>query len=733
MPWGKDSEEYQGWKDELLAAEDPYKFIQENLWDRDLADSRGDILDCFAGIMKEIGETGSQELVEKFRVVSDQLRALEAPDSVMLSHEFQVGDWNAYFRSTPEEAINRFEDAHFNPELSSAILESLTQIAENENLGLDEDRTQELQLRLAFLNAPDLQPEELQQDVPQQVPSQELGDGPQHDEREQGGQQQGLRGFEVDEDEISVRGPRQGMMLARDRGDLITEAIRDQVLKAQREVITEALAIRGVGFTELDTPEKFRNFSLDQANADLLANVFADSNVKAELDRRTIVGQQNVLQQFSDPNRDPHFSTIAWDSGGGAISANVVSKSQIVRDEDGRPLYPLKELTETFVPPKTVQDSQGNNVPVSKSRIVDMPKGDGSDLADDVTLHLQLVLKDANGNSPPKNKAVRFTAEYENGKLVEMSCPQPVKFTSNDPNAMGYIEHNGNIYTIPVTKEKYDSMMRTVAQNKCQSQAVNLSQNMDGSMMADRGGVDAQYERQEPYQQHQAQYRQGPQAYEAQVYQVEGVEGQGGKQQGGVEHHDYVPFVGPSQAEQNQHHLDAELFQPQPSQVDGSLQPQPSQGGDEQPPPPRPSVTTSLQKQQEIEALNAALGEGNLSQFLDRLQVNPDKTVTLKSLQAGEEGTVMKAAVVQEFLTTQRTLEQDNKIKGALPSLVTKFSNVEVEVGKSVRGEPLSPKTSVVAGASSMREKFAGGASVHNVSGPPHTPPGAKKNDGIQH
>jgi O-phosphoseryl-tRNA(Cys) synthetase len=49
---------------------------------------------------------------------------------------------------------------------------------------------------------------------------------------------------------------------------------------------------------------------------------------------------------------------------------------------------------------------------------------------------------------------------------MEVTSPQPIKFMGKEDNAIGYIERNGEIYTLPVTKKTYNEMMTEVAKNK---------------------------------------------------------------------------------------------------------------------------------------------------------------------------------------------------------------------------------------------------------------------------
>ncbi len=62
----------------------------------------------------------------------------------------------------------------------------------------------------------------------------------------------------------------------------------------------------------------------------------------------------------------------------------------------------------------------------------------------------------------PSKDAVYFTAHYDkSGKLTEISSPKPLKFMGSDSEtAVGYIERDGQIYTLPVTQKNYEQMMQ---------------------------------------------------------------------------------------------------------------------------------------------------------------------------------------------------------------------------------------------------------------------------------
>lgn len=127
-----------------------------------------------------------------------------------------------------------------------------------------------------------------------------------------------------------------------------------------------------------------------------------------------------------------------------------------------------------------MQKSDGTNVTINNYRTIDFP----ITLDNNGPMHLSLAVKDQNGRNIAASNAVYFTAHYDDdGKLVEVSSPHPVKFNGNDPDAVGYIEHGGKIYTLPVTKEKYKAMMQEVAKNL--GHGVDISQSIDVSLSVD--------------------------------------------------------------------------------------------------------------------------------------------------------------------------------------------------------------------------------------------------------
>ncbi|WP_375319069.1 Sca4 family protein [Candidatus Tisiphia endosymbiont of Oplodontha viridula] len=240
--------------------------------------------------------------------------------------------------------------------------------------------------------------------------------------------------------------------------DPITQAIRTQILTKQREIIAEALVTNNIAKPEeLDDLNKFRTYFKNEQNKEKVSEFLKkDENLKHTLEQVEISGYKSVHTQFAG-----RFSTMEWQDGVAQNAGGI--KQQIVRDANGREIATLIETTHQINPPHTVQKSDGTNVTIRNYRTIDFP----------ITLenkngpmHLSLAVKDQNGRNIAASNAVYFTAHYDdNGKLVEVSSPHPVKFTGNSPDAIGYIEHGGQIYTLPVTQAKYKAMMQEVAKN----------------------------------------------------------------------------------------------------------------------------------------------------------------------------------------------------------------------------------------------------------------------------
>ncbi|MDR0774593.1 MAG: Sca4 family protein [Rickettsia sp.] len=252
--------------------------------------------------------------------------------------------------------------------------------------------------------------------------------------------------------------------------DPITQAIRNQILTKQRELIVEDLVKNNIAkLEEIGDITKFRAYCENEENKEKISEVLRGVELKRALEQVEIAGYKNVHTQFAD-----RFSTMEWKDGVGGGANGITTKTQIVRDANDREIATLTEATHQINPPQTVQKSDGTPVEIKNYRTIDFP----IELNDGGPMHLSLAVKDQHGRNIAASKAVYFTAHYDDdGRLIEVSSPRPVKFNGTSPDAVGYIEHGGHIYTLPVTQEKYKAMMQEVAQNK--GHGVDISQSID--------------------------------------------------------------------------------------------------------------------------------------------------------------------------------------------------------------------------------------------------------------
>ncbi|MDR0296479.1 MAG: Sca4 family protein [Rickettsia sp.] len=260
--------------------------------------------------------------------------------------------------------------------------------------------------------------------------------------------------------------------------DPITQAIRSRILTKQRELIVASLVEKNIVEKEkIDDLNKFRAYFENEQNKEIISELLkTDKNLKQALEQVEIIGYRNVHTEFTS-----RFTTMEWKDGIVENANGITIKKQVVRDANGIEIATLAEATHKINPPHTVQKSDGTNVAIHNYRTIDFP----------ITLenqngpmHLSLAVKDQNGRNIAASKAVYFTAHYDDdGKLIEVSSPHPVKFSGDSPDAVGYIEHGGQIYTLPVTQEKYKAMMQEVAKNL--GQGVDISPSIEAPLSVD--------------------------------------------------------------------------------------------------------------------------------------------------------------------------------------------------------------------------------------------------------
>lgn len=268
--------------------------------------------------------------------------------------------------------------------------------------------------------------------------------------------------------------------------DPITKAVRETIIQPQKDEIAEQILKDLAALADRDLAEQKRKeieeekekdktlsaFFGNPANREFIDKALESPELKKKLESIEIAGYKNVLSTYSAANGyQSGFKPVQWEN---QISASDL-RATVVRNDAGDELCTLNETT-VKTKPFTVAKQDGTQVQISSYREIDFPikldKADGS-------MHLSMVALKADGTKPSKDKAVYFTAHYEEGpngkpQLKEISSPKPLKFAGDGPDAVAYIEHGGEIYTLAVTRSKYKEMMKEVELN--QGQSVDLSQ-----------------------------------------------------------------------------------------------------------------------------------------------------------------------------------------------------------------------------------------------------------------
>ncbi|MCC8372295.1 MAG: Sca4 family protein, partial [Rickettsia endosymbiont of Pseudomimeciton antennatum] len=269
--------------------------------------------------------------------------------------------------------------------------------------------------------------------------------------------------IEESQDLIILSGSASSSFLDIDDLDPITKAIRQEILQKQRDILREYIAQNhDLTVTNYDDQE-FVEYLKNINNRAIIDQAFANSKVKTELEKTEIVGYRKVHHNFAD-----QFHTMNWQDGD--RQGNI--RSQIVRNDSGDELATIKETTHKIN--ALVSLSDGTIKQISNYRTIDFPTELPSKTG---SMHLSLAVKDENGRNIALDRAVYFTAHYDSqGKLSEISSPKPVRFNGEGDEAIGYIEHLGQVYSLPVTQGKYREMMLALEKNK--GQEINLSQNI---------------------------------------------------------------------------------------------------------------------------------------------------------------------------------------------------------------------------------------------------------------
>ena len=254
--------------------------------------------------------------------------------------------------------------------------------------------------------------------------------------------------------------------------DPITQAIRDEILKKQQELLKEKIAETLEGQEKEDFLKQdltaIRSYLQTEEGKQAVDNAMKSPELRKQMHAIEREGYKTVHTQFQDSFRD-----VDW----GRINEDKVRVTD-VKDADGNPVCTLKETT-VDTKPQSVTLADGTTQTINKYRKIDFPReletGNGP-------MHVSMAVRDANGKPISKKEAVYFTAHYDdNGKLTEVSSPTPVHFAGDGPDAIGYIEVDGKVFTLPVTREKYQEMMQEVAKNNGLETQINQSVVQDKS------------------------------------------------------------------------------------------------------------------------------------------------------------------------------------------------------------------------------------------------------------
>lgn len=247
----------------------------------------------------------------------------------------------------------------------------------------------------------------------------------------------------------------------------ITRAIKEEVSAKQATIMREwyADAAQVEGEEEKKKILNYRNVELREhaKNPELIDKVSKDKDLHAKLNQAEVLGYRNVNQRFQN-----ELSNLEWDK-----DSAPDSRVKEVKNANGQVIANLAE--QTVKGPLDFPTIDGGVVKVENYRSINFPSkllGEGQG-----PMHLQMAVKNAQGNNIAADKAVYFTAHYDRqGNLESFSHPTPVKFAGEGKDAIAYIEREGKIYTLPVTREKLTELQNQLDINKGRSVNTGVAQ-----------------------------------------------------------------------------------------------------------------------------------------------------------------------------------------------------------------------------------------------------------------
>ncbi|WP_371223361.1 Sca4 family protein [Orientia tsutsugamushi] len=190
--------------------------------------------------------------------------------------------------------------------------------------------------------------------------------------------------------------------------------------------------------------------SLSQETKELLSSLGSEGYAN-------IIGSAANVKSAQQMSFAASFSTLDWNTQANSVG-NTTQKT--ITNDAGEKVTDLISHSH-----KTQLSASVNGVTktVTKHRTIDIPSAVEENKG---PLDLALVAQDATGKNMSESKAVYLTAHYnQEGKLVEMTHPEPLRFFSDEPGSPAYTVINNEVYTLPITKEKYNQLTKEISQN----------------------------------------------------------------------------------------------------------------------------------------------------------------------------------------------------------------------------------------------------------------------------
>nr|WP_245406871.1 Sca4 family protein [Orientia tsutsugamushi] len=190
--------------------------------------------------------------------------------------------------------------------------------------------------------------------------------------------------------------------------------------------------------------------SLSQETKELLSSLGSEGYAN-------IMGSAANIDPAQQMSFAVSFSTLDWGSQANSVG-NTIQKT-ITNDAGEKVTDLISHMHKT----QLSANVNGVTKTVTKHRTIDIPRAVEENKG---PLDLALVAQDATGKNMSESKAVYLTAHYnQEGKLVEITHPEPMLFFSDEPSSPAYTVINNEVYTLPITREKYDQLTKEISQN----------------------------------------------------------------------------------------------------------------------------------------------------------------------------------------------------------------------------------------------------------------------------